>query len=76
MSKRREMKVYAYTLGNKLIGTFNSQNEAERKLHIGSGNVSRVINGKLDAARSSVLSTYVVFKKDFQYPYLVGKEGI
>lgn len=64
MRKRREMKTYAYNLEGNFIGTFSSQNEAERKLNIGSGNVSRVVNGKLDAAWSPVLTTYVVFKKE------------
>lgn len=67
MSKRRGMKTYAYPLGgNFVIGIFSSQNEAERKLGIGSGNVSRVVNGKMEAAWSPVLSNYVVFKKEVE----------
>ena len=64
MRKRRGMKIYAYNLEDSFIGIFSSQNEAERKLQVGSGNVSRVVNGKLDAAWSETLNTLVRFSKE------------
>lgn len=64
MSKRRGMKTYAATLGGSIIGVFNSQNEAERKLGIGSGNVSRVVNGKMESTWSKTLNTLVIFSKE------------
>ena len=64
MSKRREMRTYAYNLEGNFIGVFSSQNEAERKLGIGSGNVSRVVNGKMNAAWSETLNTLIRFSKE------------
>lgn len=64
MSKRRGMKTYAYNLGGNFIGVFSSQNEAERKLGIGSGNVSRVVNGKMESTWSKTLNTLVIFSKE------------